>query len=187
MNNRIVQALYQTFVRRGFATLRFNFRGVGASQGSWAGGPGEIEDALAVVAALRAPGQPLWLAGFSFGAYVVSHVAAQLAAAAAGAERLVLVGPAASRFDMPPAPADTQARPSAPAATALRASVFFTTRTRTSCFRSPKRNAVICSTVNFEKDSSANAWESARPFCKFVTNSAFCVRFKANSRKLKSY
>lgn len=107
MDNKVVQTLARAYTQLGCTAVRFNFRGVGASQGSWAGGPGEIEDALAVVAALRAPGQPLWLAGFSFGAYVVSHVAAQLAAAAAGAERLVLVGPAASRFDMPPVPADT--------------------------------------------------------------------------------
>ena len=107
MDNKVVQTLARAYTQLGCTAVRFNFRGVGASQGSWAGGPGEIEDALAVVAALRAPGQPLWLAGFSFGAYVVSHVAAQLAAAAAGAERLVLVGPAASRFDMPPVPSDT--------------------------------------------------------------------------------
>ncbi|MBX3645452.1 MAG: alpha/beta hydrolase [Rubrivivax sp.] len=107
MDNKVVQTLARAYTQLGCTAVRFNFRGVGASQGSWAGGPGEIEDALAVVAALRAPGQPLWLAGFSFGAYVVSHVATQLAAAAAGAERLVLVGPAASRFDMPPVPADT--------------------------------------------------------------------------------
>ena len=44
MNNRIVQALYQTFARRGFATLRFNFRGVGKSQGTFDNGVGELSD-----------------------------------------------------------------------------------------------------------------------------------------------
>ena len=107
MDNKVVQTLARAFVQLGYAALRFNFRGVGASQGAWAGGPGEIDDALAVAGALRAPGQPLVLAGFSFGAYVVSHVAARLASAAAGAERLVLVGPAASRFDMAAVPPDT--------------------------------------------------------------------------------
>jgi uncharacterized protein len=107
MDNKVVQTLARAFVQMGYAALRFNFRGVGASQGAWAGGPGEIDDALAVVGALRAPGQPLVLAGFSFGAYVASHVAAQLAAAGAGVERLVLVGPAASRFDVLPVPPDT--------------------------------------------------------------------------------
>ena len=45
MNNAIVQALYKTFVRRGFATLRFNFRGVGKSQGIFDNGIGELSDA----------------------------------------------------------------------------------------------------------------------------------------------
>ncbi len=107
MDNKVVQTLARALVQMGYAALRFNFRGVGASQGAWAGGPGEIDDALAVVDEARAPGQPLALAGFSFGAYVASHVAARLAAAGAGAERLVLVGPAASRFDMLPVPPDT--------------------------------------------------------------------------------
>ena len=107
MDNKVVQTLARAFVQLGYAALRFNFRGVGASQGAWAGGPGEIDDALAVAGALRVPGQPLVLAGFSFGAYVASHVAARLASAAAGVERLVLVGPAASRFDMAAVPADT--------------------------------------------------------------------------------
>ena len=100
MDNKVVQTLARAFVQLGYAALRFNFRGVGASAGSWAQGPGEIDDALAVVARQRAPGQPLVLAGFSFGAYVASHVAARLAEAGTPAERLVLVGPAASRFDM---------------------------------------------------------------------------------------
>ena len=45
MNNRIVQELYKTFQRRGFATLRFNFRGVGKSQGTFDNGIGELSDA----------------------------------------------------------------------------------------------------------------------------------------------
>ena len=107
MDNKVVQTLARAFVQLGYAALRFNFRGVGASAGSWAQGPGEIDDALAVVARQRAPGQPLVLAGFSFGAYVASHVAARLAEAGTPAERLVLVGPAASRFDMAAVPAGT--------------------------------------------------------------------------------
>ena len=107
MDNKVVQTLARAFVQLGYAALRFNFRGVGASAGSWAQGPGEIDDALAVVARQRAPGQPLVLAGFSFGAYVASHVAARLAEAGTPAERLVLVGPAASRFDMSVVPAGT--------------------------------------------------------------------------------
>ena len=107
MDNKVVQTLARAFVQLGYAALRFNFRGVGASAGAWAHGPGEIDDALAVVASQRAPGQPLVLAGFSFGAYVASNVAARLAEAGTPAERLVLVGPAASRFGVAAVPADT--------------------------------------------------------------------------------
>jgi alpha/beta superfamily hydrolase len=108
MDNKVVQTLARAFAQLGYTAVRFNFRGVGASQGAWAGGAGEIDDALAVVAALRPPARPLVLAGFSFGGYVASQAAARLGAAgAAPAERLVLVGPAASRFDMAAVPPDT--------------------------------------------------------------------------------
>jgi uncharacterized protein len=106
MDNKVVQTLSRAFRQLGYTSVRFNFRGVGESAGDWAQGVGEIDDALAVVAAFRAPGQPLVLAGFSFGAYVAGHAAARMAAPS-GVERLVLVGPAASRFDMAQVPADT--------------------------------------------------------------------------------
>jgi alpha/beta superfamily hydrolase len=106
MDNKVVQTLSRAFRHLGYTSVRFNFRGVGGSAGEWAQGVGEIDDALAVVAAFRAPDQPLVLAGFSFGAYVAANAAARLAAAS-GVERLVLVGPAASRFDMGPVPAGT--------------------------------------------------------------------------------
>jgi alpha/beta superfamily hydrolase len=107
MNNKVVQTLARAFTQLGYSAVRFNFRGVGASAGAWAEGPGEIEDALAVVGAFRAADQPLLLAGFSFGAYVASNVAARLAADGAAAQRLVLIAPAASRFGMAQVPSDT--------------------------------------------------------------------------------
>jgi alpha/beta superfamily hydrolase len=111
MDNKVVQTLARAFTQLGYAAVRFNFRGVGASAGAWAEGRGEIDDAVAVVAAFRGPGQALVLGGFSFGAYVASHVAARLAGSghdvATSVERLVLVGPAASRFDMAAVPANT--------------------------------------------------------------------------------
>lgn len=106
MDNKVVMTLARAFVALGYTSVRFNFRGVGASHGHWDEGRGEVDDALAVVHALRAPGQPLLLAGFSFGGFVASQAAARLAPDAA-AERLVLVGPAASRFALAPVPADT--------------------------------------------------------------------------------
>ena len=106
MDNKVVQTLARAFVQLGYETVRFNFRGVGASAGAWDEGRGETEDAQAVLAACRQAGQPLLLAGFSFGAYIAARVASRLPAEQA-AERLVLVGPAASRFDMPAVPAGT--------------------------------------------------------------------------------
>jgi hypothetical protein len=89
--------------------VRFNFRGVGGSAGAWAEGPGEVDDARAVVSAFRAPGQPLVLAGFSFGGYVAAQVAAGLAAAVPPqpCERLVLIAPAVSRLPVPAVAPDT--------------------------------------------------------------------------------
>ena len=102
MDNKVVITLARAFVHLGYRAVRFNFRGVGGSAGAWDEGRGEIDDALAVIQAQRAltPGLPLALAGFSFGAYVAAQAAGRLAASAP-VERLVLVGPATSRFEMP--------------------------------------------------------------------------------------
>jgi hypothetical protein len=97
MDNKVVQTLARAFVQLGYTSVRFNFRGIGASQGVWDEGRGEIDDALAVVAAHRGAGQALVLGGFSFGGYVASHAAAQLSETAP-AERLVLVAPAVVNF-----------------------------------------------------------------------------------------
>ena len=73
MNNRIVQELYKTFQRRGFATLRFNFRGVGKSQGVFDNGVGELSDAATAldwVQSFHPEAQTTWIAGFSFGAWI---------------------------------------------------------------------------------------------------------------------
>ena len=102
LDNKVVQTLARAFLQLGYRAVRFNFRGVGGSAGSWDAGQGEIDDALAVILAQRAaaPGLPLALGGFSFGAYVAAQAAARLAANAP-VQRLVLVGPATSRFEMP--------------------------------------------------------------------------------------
>lgn len=106
MDNKVAQTLARAFVQLGYRAVRFNFRGVGASEGAWDEGRGEVDDALAVIAAVREPGRPLALAGFSFGGYVASQAAARLAAGAP-VERLVLVGPATRNFDVAAVPADT--------------------------------------------------------------------------------
>ena len=106
LDNKVVQTLARAFVQLGWRAVRFNFRGVGASQGAWDEGRGEVDDALAVVQALREPAQPLVVAGFSFGAYVASQVAARLQGPEA-AQRVVLVGPAVQNFPVAPVPQDS--------------------------------------------------------------------------------
>jgi uncharacterized protein len=103
MDNKVVQTLARAFVQLGYTSLRFNFRGIGASEGAWDEGRGEIDDALAAVAAFRAAGQALVVSGFSFGGYVASQVAQRLP----DAERLVLVAPAVRNFDVAPVSAST--------------------------------------------------------------------------------
>jgi len=71
MNNKIVQLLYKDFVRRGFAVLRFNFRGVGRSQGVFDNGIGELSDAASAldwVQQIHPEAEVTWVAGVSFGA-----------------------------------------------------------------------------------------------------------------------
>ena len=106
LDNKVAQTLARAFVQLGYRAVRFNFRGVGGSAGVWDEGRGEVEDALAVVAAFREAGLPLALGGFSFGGYVAASAAARLADTAP-AERLVLVAPAVVNFPMPGVPADT--------------------------------------------------------------------------------
>jgi len=91
MYNNVVDATLEALWQRGFATLRFNFRGVGDSEGSYGGGEGEAQDAVAAVNYMRGqPGMeaaPIVLAGYSFGA-----AAAWRAAPNAGVlEALVLI------------------------------------------------------------------------------------------------
>lgn len=105
-DNKVVQTLARACLQLGWRSVRFNFRGVGASEGVWGEGVGEIDDALAVIAALRGPGEALLLAGFSFGAYVAAEARTRLAGDVPP-ERLVLVGPSTQHQQMPPVPADT--------------------------------------------------------------------------------
>lgn len=73
MNNKVVYNIYQAFVQRGFSVLRFNFRGVGRSQGIYDGGTGELSDAAAALDWLQsfnANARACWIAGYSFGAWI---------------------------------------------------------------------------------------------------------------------
>ncbi len=73
MNNKVVYALYHAFARRGFSVLRFNFRGVGRSQGTFDRGEGELSDAASALDWLQGFNEnagACWIAGFSFGAWI---------------------------------------------------------------------------------------------------------------------
>lgn len=89
MHNHATYRLARAVRRAGGTTLRFNYRGVGRSAGAWAGGPGEVEDARAAFAHLRAllPDRPLLSCGFSFGAWVAAECAGE-----AGVVGLLLAG-----------------------------------------------------------------------------------------------
>ncbi len=105
LDNKVVQTLAKTFYSLGLAAVRFNFRGVGESGGSFDEGVGETEDALAALGHARSalgPELPVVLAGFSFGSFVQTRVARRI-----DAQRLVLVGPAVRRFAVEQVPADT--------------------------------------------------------------------------------
>ena len=100
LDNKVVQTLARAFTQAGWTAVRFNFRGVGGSEGVYDEGRGEVDDMLAVVQH-AAPAGELALAGFSFGAFVTSQVFARLQPTRPVA-KLVLVGTAASRFAVAP-------------------------------------------------------------------------------------
>jgi alpha/beta superfamily hydrolase len=108
MENKVVQTLARAFVQAGWRSLRFNFRGVGASQGTHDEGRGETADMLHIVAS-EAPSGPLALAGFSFGSYVALNALQRLWGEREPA-KIVLVGTAASRFAAPPVPTEAHDR-----------------------------------------------------------------------------
>lgn len=95
MDNKVVHTLARACTRVGTPAVRFNFRGVGESQGSHDHGVGEVDDALAVVdwAQKRWPDRELWLLGFSFGGVIAAQAALRK-----GASVLVTVAPAVTRL-----------------------------------------------------------------------------------------
>jgi len=109
MENKVAQTLARTFVTLGYAVARFNFRGVGESEGVYDDGRGEVDDMAIMYEHMRAryPDLPITLSGFSFGTFVQAQFAQRLEAEGRAPERLVLVGTAAGKWPMPPVPQDT--------------------------------------------------------------------------------
>jgi uncharacterized protein len=98
MNNQIVYNLYYAFAERGFAVLRFNFRGVGRSQGGFDHGQGELSDAAAALdwaQGVNPEARACWIAGISFG----SWIGMQLLMRRPEIEGFVSIAPPANRFD----------------------------------------------------------------------------------------
>lgn len=101
MDNHVVAAACEVFGEQGATTLRFNFRGAGGSEGQYAGGTGEAEDARRALAAVRAivPATAVVLAGYSFGAAIACRIAAESALKA-----LVLISPPVAVAPLPVLP-----------------------------------------------------------------------------------
>ena len=95
MTNKVVHILAKSFSELGAVTVRFNFRGVGKSEGEYDHGMGEAEDLLNLVSELRnwRPQSKIWLAGFSFGAYVTTRAQAEIKP-----EKLLLVAPPVNMY-----------------------------------------------------------------------------------------
>jgi alpha/beta superfamily hydrolase len=98
MNNKVVYHMFQSFVRQGFSVLRFNFRGVGRSQGTFDQGIGELSDAAAALDWIQQQNpdaSSYWISGFSFGAWI----ALQLLMRRPEIEGFVAVSPPANLYD----------------------------------------------------------------------------------------
>ena len=98
MNNQVVYALYYMFVERGFSVLRFNFRGVGRSQGYFDNGPGELSDAASALDWLQLQNpdaRSCWIAGVSFGTWI----AMQLLMRRPEIDGFICVAPPANLYD----------------------------------------------------------------------------------------
>lgn len=98
MNNKVVYSLFQAFAERDFATLRFNFRGVGRSQGAYDRGEGELSDAASAldwVQSINPNARSVWVAGFSFGAWI----SMQLLMRRPEIESFISVAPPANMLD----------------------------------------------------------------------------------------
>ena len=126
MDNKVAQTMARTFNQLGYVSVRPNFRGVGGSAGVHDDGVGELDDLLHITDWMRTPSSwtsfeftqaqswlgssntlPLVVSGFSFGSFVGSHLVQKLADLGRPAERLVMIGSAAGKWELAPVPADT--------------------------------------------------------------------------------
>lgn len=99
MQNKVVHTIAKACLELGMPAIRFNFRGVGKSEGHFEHGLGEQQDCIAVATWVREqyPDRPIWLAGFSFGSFVAYQAFTEIKA-----QRLLLVAPAVGLFQFKP-------------------------------------------------------------------------------------
>jgi uncharacterized protein len=99
MHHKVVTTVSRLFFQKGVATIRFNYRGVGLSEGDYGNIQGEVDDLWAVLhwAERRSPDRSVWLAGFSFGSYVAAKVASLHEI-----EGLIMIAPSLDRFSFKP-------------------------------------------------------------------------------------
>ncbi|MBZ2206490.1 alpha/beta hydrolase [Massilia soli] len=109
MENKVTQTLARTFVTLGYVVARFNFRGVGASEGVHDRGFGETDDMEVMLDHMqqRYPNLPVVLSGFSFGTFVQATLYQRLLEQGRPIERMVLVGTAAGKWPVPDVPQDS--------------------------------------------------------------------------------
>ena len=110
MENKVIQSISRACTRKGWRCIRFNYRGVEESQGTWDEGQGETDDAIAVIQALHIPDKPLALAGFSFGGFVAANLLQKYAPhhqPYKPIDHILLVSPAVINFPLPPVPNHT--------------------------------------------------------------------------------
>lgn len=107
MDNKVVHTLFNSILESGLITVKFNFRGVGASEGEFDNGIGEVDDIIALTQTIQhhfgnhSGGMPLLLAGFSFGGGIQLHAAKRL-----NPKSLVLIAPSVEKLNAP-APHET--------------------------------------------------------------------------------
>ncbi len=99
MHNKVVTTIHRAFQQLGISTLRFNFRGVGKSTGSFTGGDGETQDLLIILNKMAElyPQHRIWLAGFSFGSYVAANAALQFSV-----DELISIAPPVNHYNFTP-------------------------------------------------------------------------------------
>lgn len=100
MHNKVVTMVARSLAELGLATVRFNFRGVGATAGEYDEGRGETDDVVAIAQWIRRerPGDVLWLAGFSFGSYVALRASGVLGTGDSGVRQLIQIAPPVGRW-----------------------------------------------------------------------------------------